>query len=75
MSMGWYRRPLSSNVSSNAPTTYSASWRSAEERWEMRPAPTAGDKWNLDKTKRLFHLETYSLYGMEENSAFKSFRG
>lgn len=30
MSMGWYRMPRSSRVSSKDPTTYSASWCSAE---------------------------------------------
>lgn len=39
MSMGWYRRPRSSSVSSRAPTTYSASCRSDREKkrtWLIR---------------------------------------
>lgn len=32
ISIGWYRSPLSSSVSSRAPTTYKASWRSDRKK-------------------------------------------
>jgi hypothetical protein len=37
ISIGWYRNPLSSSVSSSAPTTYKASWRSERKRNRLRP--------------------------------------
>lgn len=38
ISIGWYRSPLSSSVSSRAPTTYNASWRS-DRREERKLVP------------------------------------